>query len=244
MTSPDFDDLLRRHYPKAMAQPHFRDEIRARLLAEGINPGKTLLVTSICADDVLAVHEPDSRSFGGKLKREFLGPFSMGGLAGLPYSGLTGLAAAAHHVPEDGTLLLAYGPHIGMGEEGGLGKLLRPYQSCESDACGALALALRHFAMPGYQPTRDEDDIEQSALEGRLWPHRAEIMAAAHPLKTATDHAYAIIHDSLWRYVRARKQEFHCDRIALVGGVIINTGQDRDDYIDLRDWAVLKVAEL
>jgi hypothetical protein len=53
------------------------------------------------------------------------GPFNFGGLAGLPFTGITGLNAFAHHVPEEGTALLFVGPHIGYNEKEGWGKILR-----------------------------------------------------------------------------------------------------------------------
>lgn len=245
-TPATLDDLLKKHYPSALTQPEFRELVRHTLACvHGLDVSKMLLATSVCADDVIAVREEDTPSHKAKFKRDFLGPFGMGGLAGLPYSGLTGMTAIAHHIPDGGSLLLAYGPHIGISDQGVLGKLLRPGQGHDSAACGALTLAVEHLrASPDDIGAYDDDDMEQKVLERRLKPFRDAILAAENPLKAATDVAYQIIHGLIRRYVAARKQEFHCEHIALAGGIIINTSPDQNDYIDLRHLEVLHVNEL
>ena len=241
-----FEDRVRQHYPKAVTMSTFREKIRD-VLANGhsIDLAKVLLATSLCADDIVAVRGQEVPSHKTKLKHDFLGPFSMGGLAGLPYSGLTGMLTVGHHIPEGGSVLIAYGPHIGISDQGEPGKLLRPGQPVESSACGALTLALKHFqSSPDYRPAYDDDDTEQMTLERRLLPFRGHILAADHPLKAATDCAYNIIHGLIGRYLRSQKKVFECEYIALVGGIIINTGYQHDDYIDLRHLSVRRVQEL
>lgn len=241
-----FDQGLKKHYPNAMTQAEFMEHVRHTLAnGHGMDIAKTLLLTSVCADDVIAIREEETPLHKVKFRKDFLGPFSMGGLAGLPYSGLTGMAAAAHHIPEGGSLLLVYGPHIGISDEGVLGKLLRPGQGHESAACGSLTMAVEHLHAPTDKiGVYDDDDMEQRTLERRLKPFRDEILAAENPLEAATDVAYRIIHGLILRYVVARKPEFHCEHVALAGGIIINTSPERHDYIDLRHLEVLRVADL
>ena len=146
---------------------------------------------------------------------------------------------------QGGSLLLVYGPHIGISDEGVLGKLLRPGQGHESAACGSLTMAVEHLHAPTDKiGVYDDDDMEQRTLERRLKPFRDEILAAENPLEAATDVAYRIIHGLILRYVVARKPEFHCEHVALAGGIIINTSPERHDYIDLRHLEVLRVADL
>lgn len=244
---PLIDNLIREHYPNALTEAEFQEKLRDHLAGENhIDLSRMLLATSICADDVIPVRESETPLIRQKrkFKKDFLGPFSMGGLAGIPYSGLTGMSAITHHIPEGGSLLIAYGPHIGMSDRGELGKLLRPGQSRESAACGALALALTHFRSSlDYHPVYNDDDIEQMTLERRLLPHRERILAAENPLQAATDIAYGIIHDLVNRYVGMQKTAFPCEWIALVGGVIINTSPQCDDYIDLRHLSVQRIPD-
>jgi hypothetical protein len=242
-----FESLVKQHYPKAMTEAAFRGKVRAALADCGhsIDPDKVLLVTSLCADDIIALRGPETPSHKIKIKNDFLGPFFMGGLAGLPYSGLTGMLTVGHHIPDGGSVLVAYGPHIGLSDQGEPGKLLRPGQQVESPACGALALALRHFqSSPDYMPPDNDDDTEQMTLERRLLPYRKHILAADNPLKAATDCAYNIIHELIGRYLHSQKKAFNCEHIALAGGIIINTSHQHDDYIDLRHLSVRRVEEL
>lgn len=241
-----FEEMVRQHYPKAVADSDFRKQIQDLLINEySIDPATALLVNSICADDIIAVRSMETPAHKTKLKHDFLGPFSLGGLAGLPYSGLTGMLTVGHHIPDGGSVVIAYGPHIGLSDQGELGKLLRPGQQDESTACGALTLALKHLqSSPDYRPTYDDDDTEQMTLERRLLPYREQILAADHPLKAATECAYNIIHELIGRYLQGQKNAFKCEYIALVGGIIINTSPRHADFMDLRHLSVLRVEEL
>lgn len=235
-------DKVIQHYPNAITELGFLQNLRDRLVNQHqIDVEKLLLVTSICADDIIPIRQTEGAPSGkGVLKREFLGPFSMGGLAGLPYSGLTGMLTVGHHIPEGGSVLIIYGPHIGLSEQGELGKLRRPGQAVESAACGALSLALRHLqSSVDYQPVYDDDDTEQMTLERRLLPFRAEILASEHPLRTATEHAYTIIHDLIHRYLQTQKEHFAGASVALAGGVVINTSAGHEDYFDWRHFGIV-----
>lgn len=247
MDTTALEKAIKKHYPNAIPETEFVQRLRDSLAKQrGIDLEKLLLATSVCADDIILLRQPEgsSRQTKGLFKREFLGPFSMGGLAGLPYSGLTGMMTIGHHIPDGGSVLIVYGPHIGISEQGELGKLLRPGQCDESPACGALSLALRHFqSSPDYHPDYNDDDTEQMTLERRLLPFRAAILAAEHPLWTATEYAYATIHELIHRYLDKQKAHFHCEYLALAGGIVINTGPGHEDYIDWRHFTVRRLGD-
>lgn len=86
---------VQRHYPGAITEIEFVERLRAGLLEHGVDLSKLLLATSVCADDIIPMRESETplAKTKARLKKEFLGPFAMGGLAGLPYSGLTGMQA-------------------------------------------------------------------------------------------------------------------------------------------------------
>ncbi|WP_045226578.1 hypothetical protein [Methyloterricola oryzae] len=238
---------VQRHYPGAITEIDFVERLRTEVKKHGVDLTKLLLATSICADDIIPMRESETPLAKAKsrLKKDFLGPFAMGGLAGLPYSGLTGIQALAHHVPDGGSVLFVYGPHIGISAEGTLGKLQRPGQHKETGACGALHVAVEHLrSSADYRPPHDDDDTEQMTLERRLLPFRERILAAESPLKEATEVAYAVIHELIQRYVRSKRTEFHCEYVATAGGIIINTGPDSEDYVDLRHLDVRRLSEL
>ena len=79
-------------------------------------------------------------------------------------------------------------------------------------------------------------------MELRLRPYRARFLPAIDPLKAATELVYDTIHQLIHRYVRTVKDQFRCEHIALFGVLIVNTGPDYEDYIDLRHTAMLRVA--
>jgi hypothetical protein len=89
----------------------------------------------ICSDDLNTIESPVEAY-------EMLGPFKMGGLDGFAFAGLTGMAAFAHHVPDDGAAFLFHGPHIGVARDGTTGATLRTGQHHPSGCCGAAGAAL------------------------------------------------------------------------------------------------------
>ncbi len=246
MTTSTVEPQILAHYPHALPATVFRQKISSWLEHElGMALSNVLLATSICADDIVFVTDDDGNVETQHTTRELLGPFEMGGLAGLPFTGKTGMTAFAHHVPDHGAACIVYGPHIGITDAGELGKVLRLGQHDESSACGALGVAIKHFlSAPDYEPVLDMDDAQEALLEQRLKPHMSTILAAANPMQAASEAAYTIIHDLILRYLTAAKSQFRCERVALIGVMIINTGPQHEDYIELRHSAVLRLADL
>ena len=246
MAANSVEAHIRAHYPNALPLSVFREQAFGLIEQElGVRLAQVLLATSICADDIVWVSDADGNLETHHAASELLGPFEMGGLAGLPFTGLTGMTAYAHHIPDDGAACIVYGPHIGITDSGKLGLVLRPGQHVEFPACGALALALRHFqSSPEYEPMLDEDDAQETLLELRLRPYRAQFLSAADPLKAATEFVYDTSHQLIHRYLRAVKDQFRCKHIALFGVLIVNTGPEHEDYIDQRHSAMLRVADL
>ncbi len=237
---------VRSHYPQALPATAFRRQIAGWLEQHlGVRRNHVLLGTSVCADDIVFSTDVAGNIETHQATRYLPGLFEMGGLAGLPFAGKTGMTAFAHHVPDQGAACIVYGPHIGMSDAGQLGKVLRPGQQADTTACGALGVAIKRFqAAPDYQPVLDEDDSQEALLELRLKPYMAQVLAAPQPLQAATEAAYTITHELIYRYVAAVKQQFGCERIALIGIVIINTSPVYEDYIDLRHKAVLRLSDL
>ncbi|HSN77161.1 MAG TPA: hypothetical protein VL334_18970 [Anaerolineae bacterium] len=246
MTTSAVASQVRAHYPQAMPAAVFRRQIFGWLEDElGMALSNVLLATSICADDIVFITDDAGNVETRHATKELLGPFDMGGLAGLPFAGKTGMTAFAHHVPDHGAACIVYGPHIGMTDAGVLGKVLRLGQHDESPACGALGVALKHFqSEPNYEPFLDMDDAQEALLEQRLKPHMAQILAAPNPMQAASEAAYRVIEDLILRYVAVAKAQFRCERLALVGVLIVNTSPEHEDYFDLRHQAVLRLADL
>lgn len=246
MTFNDVGSHVLSHYPNAMPASAFRRQI-VRWIEQtlGIDMAHVLLATSVCADDIVFVTDVAGNVETHRAQDYLPGLFEMGGLAGLPFAGKTGMTAFAHHVPDHGAACIVYGSHVGMTDAGVLGKVLRQGQHEVSPACGALGVAIKHFqSTSDYDPVLDIDDAQEVLLEQRLKPYMAAILAASNPMQAASETAYSIIHDLILRYVTAVKAQFRCEHIALIGVLIINTSPEHEDYIDLRHRAVLRLAEL
>ena len=205
-------------------------------IEHNINISKVLMATSVCSDDI---NVPSTTFFN-----VLFGPFIMGGLGGLPFAGQTGMTAFAHHIPDEGSAFIFYGPHIGLTLEGDLGKMYRPRQEQTGNSCGALMLALSRLQKEGYTPVLNEDDYQQMKLEESLLPYRTQLLDSTHPEKTITEATYEIIHQKIHAHLKSCKNEFHVEKVALLGGIIINTDYGLDDYFDARNFEVIDVKNL
>ena len=98
------------------------------LLYRGYTDKNSLFGASICSDEINTCGDKNKCLFTF-LKEEYgggPGAFALGGLAGVPFVGKSGLSAYAHHVPDkDGKLLILYGPHVGICSDGNVGKIER-----------------------------------------------------------------------------------------------------------------------
>ena len=194
------------------------------------------MATSVCSDDI---NVPSTTFFN-----VLFGPFIMGGLGGLPFAGQTGMTAFAHHIPDDGSAFIFYGPHIGNTLDGDLGKMYRPRQEQPGNSCGALMLALSRFQDNAYKPVLNEDDYQQMKLEESLLSYRDDILSSENQEKAITEATYDIIDKKIHEHIKSCKAEFPVDKVTLLGGIIINTDYGLDDYFVAKNFEVLEVKNL
>ena len=230
------ETIVHREYPLAQTGADITDKYLNYLGYEyKVDLNKVLFATSLCSDDINV-----STDFRRVLRR----PFTMGGLGGLPFSGFTGMVAYGHHIPDGGDAFIFYGPHIGITDEGELGRMRRPGQAALSNSCGALMLALDRLQSEDediYVPVSTDYDFQQTMLERTVMPFKSEILASDNRKKAITDVTYQNIHKQLHFLVRRAKNEFRCERVFMLGGVIINTSPELPDYVDIRHFDVIEV---
>ena len=233
MLQRKFDAVVKSHYPNAMDAKDTSIHYLGKLVNDkGLDVSKMLMATSVCSDDI---NVPSTTFFN-----VLFGPFVMGGLGGIPFVGETGMPAFAHHIPDNGSAFIFYGPHIGVTQEGELGRMYRPRMEQPGNSCGALMLALDRFKKdPTYTPSLRDDDYQQMTLEKVLLPKREEIVNAENPAKQITEETYKIIDQKIHEYIETCKGEFHADKVVLLGGIIINTDHGVDDYFDARNFEVI-----
>ena len=236
MLQRKFDEIVKAEYPNAKDAKDTSIHYLGKMQKEhDIDISKVLMATSLCSDDI---NIPSTTFFN-----VLFGPFIMGGLGGIPFVGQTGMTAFAHHVPDEGSAFIFYGPHIGITLEGELGKMYRPRMEEKGSSCGALMLALSRFGDSDYEPVLNEDDYQQMKLEESLLPYKEEIINSDNPQKAITDATYKVIDKKVHQYVKTCKDEFQVDTVTLLGGVIINTGHGIDDYFDARNFEVINLKD-
>ncbi len=238
MLQRKFDKIVNGFFPNAIDAKDTSIQYMGKMQEEhGINVSKVLMATSLCSDDI---NVPSTTFFN-----VLFGPFIMGGLGGIPFAGKTGMTAFAHHIPDDGAAFIFYGPHIGVTLEGEAGRMYRPRQEQPGNSCGALMLALDRFTKDSsYKPDLVEDDYQQMMLETSLLPYRDEILASDHPQVAITEATFKVIDQKIHEYLKATKNEFHVDKVALLGGIIINTDYGLDDYFAVRNFEVVDMKAL
>lgn len=240
MNIKDTENLIKGVFPTALPGDEVIDKyLHAIQKDHQIDLSKTLFATSICSDDA---------NFSADFSRVLSRPFVMGGLGGLPYTGITGMVAYAHHIPDNGSAFIFYGPHVGFNSQGEIGRMRRPGQSHDTNSCGALMLALDRLITEDheevYVPLSSELDFQQTMLERSLMPFKHGIVNSANPKLEITVHTYHVIEKMLKKFISISKNEFHCDKIVLLGGIIINTDAELPDYLNVMNFEVINVKDI
>ena len=237
MLQRKFDKKVKEFFPDAKDAKDTSIHFLGRMQIEhDLDISKVLMATSVCSDDI---NVPSTTFFN-----VLFGPFIMGGLGGLPFAGQTGMTAFAHHIPDEGSAFIFYGPHIGITLEGDLGKMYRPRQEETGNSCGALMLALDRLQDSKYKPVLSDDDYQQMKLEESLLPYREQILDSNNQAKAITEATYDIINKKIHSHLETCKDEFHVNKVTLLGGIIINTDYGLDDYFDARNFEVIDLRSL
>lgn len=232
------EEKIREHYPKAETGSYITETYLAYLSDHyKENLKKMLFATSVCADDI---------NVSTDFRRVLTRPFTLGGLGGIPFAGFTGMVAFGHHIPDNGSGFIFYGPHIGITDDGELGRMRRPGQAALSNSCGALMLALSRLESKDdiYVPMNVEYDYQQILLERTVMPYKHEILTSVNRKKAITEVTYKNIDKQLHFLIRKARNEFRCERIFLLGAIIINTSPEFHDYVEVRNFEVIELHQL
>lgn len=199
-----------------------------------LEPNQIMLADSICSDDVNSIQYP-ARA------QEFLGPFKMGGLDGFPFTGLTGMGAFASHVPDDGAVLIYYGPHIGITKDGSIGEIHRLGQAKNSGCCGAAKGALGKLTNDQIIAGNvTELDYQMNTIEQILFSEKERVLNAKTPLFEATEVIYEAIDKRINELVE--KTNYNCKYVILAGAIHVNSDSDMGSFNELRRFDVIDLA--
>lgn len=238
----------------------FMDTTSRFLSARGITPDNTRMIYSVCPDEINRLHCRPTIELA--LQARYDGEFHLGNLAAYPAGGITGIAAASHHVPEHegrpdgshhGNIVILASPHVGVSLDHGkeYGKVLRPCQDHASTCCGAMmaflkaAPALLDRAGPPSLEALKVDPVKEMLFHELVSGYKADIEA----LIAMPDHNDRVIalakvnHALVSRLVREEVDRFLArepfkGHVALIGGITVNT--PGGDFFVLKDLELLR----
>ena len=228
--SPKFQHSLHRHFPKYRTNKDLVSTVQKVLRRKGFHKNKSLVATSFCADEVNRGLERDfSKTYGAT--------FNMGGLAGFPFGGITSFGAMASHIPDGGSCLVVFGPHVGVDSTGKVGTVERRGRANGGACCGSAVAASGYVSQvhtggaTKYGPPEVPDDAQQNFVGTALLPYAAHLEAAEDKM---TELPYAL-YDAQKKLMDTIVQA-GCGSVAgqgkvsVLGGIQVNTPPGESDY--------------
>lgn len=152
------------HFPGALPLEDFAVRLRTVLEPHGFAPGRALLMVGVCRDELCF-------PLLERLQDDWGSAFQLGSLGGLLLLGRTGLAAAQNHAPEDAgprRYVVVALAHVGVDDDGEVGRVRRLGQAAPSATCGALMAFHGELSEGRLDVELDPGDLEQSLLRQRL----------------------------------------------------------------------------
>uniref|UniRef100_A0A7S1TQ14 Limiting CO2-inducible protein B/C beta carbonyic anhydrase domain-containing protein n=1 Tax=Phaeomonas parva TaxID=124430 RepID=A0A7S1TQ14_9STRA len=217
-------EAMERCFPGTLPGSALVARTSAVLGTKDITPENTIFGSSICADEI-NMEPGDMADQYAKLFGEV---FNMGGISGAPFVGKTGFSAFSHHVPDNGNVLILFGPHVGITSDGTIGKYLRHGQHELSSACGAVSAAFAQCCAGQCGPDfADPNDMQQTWLRDQLAPYCQEIQEASEPQMELVYRFYNVIKESIEAIVN---NDFGSGKLVLIGGIQINLQEPNEDH--------------
>ena len=222
---------LTNHYPSAQSLSTFKNSVLEELKKNGIEANNCILGTSICSDEVNNSLNIFSDSFAGP------GPFQLGGISGIPFAGKTGFRSLSSHIPKNGGAVIIYGPHIGISKDGKVGAIQRQDQSKKSTCCGSLIAGLENVKA-GNVLNISHNDYQQGQVNKLLIENYEQIKQSEDPIKATTEIAFNQIKRELTDIVSTNIDNLGNSPLLLIGGTLINTNWNQEDYFDIKDISI------
>jgi hypothetical protein len=173
---------------------------------------------------------------------EFLGPFKMGGLNGYPFAGLSGMGAFLSHVPDEGAVLIYYGPHIGITKEGEVGKVRRVGISKDTSCCGAAKAALEKLKQGQIDAGQITSlDYQMNTIEQLFLQNQERILNAQNQIQEATLVMYEAIDQRIHELIDL--SSFCCKHVIIIGAIHINSDPDMGSFSSVQRFDVRKFGE-
>lgn len=239
---PNFP-LAQEVFPGALTYPDLISNIEHTLSRVGYDISTTLVATSLCGDEL-------NRPLEQILANTFGPNYSLGGLAGCPFGGVTSFRKMKNHIPDNGKGFVVFGPHVGMDAYGNLGRVQErskiQSETRSSDdhlwCCRSAILASNHVRsvargeQDGQQQVFNPMDISQQFVQNMLMPFAGQLEQAA---LTGGDNEvmfqlprflFLSQKDLLQQIISQASQAGFPGDVAVLGGIQINTPPGKHDY--------------
>lgn len=252
IASPDFDTSVRTFFPGAVPNSVVTLRVKDKLQKRNYRPFNTIMGSSLCSDEI----DSTALSLQQNLQRQLVltkdgGVFNLGGLGGVPFVGKSGFGAFLSHVPLEGKVVILYGPHVGISNEGVVGKVERVGQNKPSTSCGAAVGAYKAIKAGGRGPN-DNFDYQEEFIIDELTPklqtllEQQKLSGAVNgfvnqnaAIAALTCNMFDVVNDVMEAQLEAAmaKPDFwdKISEVTLLGGIVVNRGHGAglvggDDY--------------
>jgi hypothetical protein len=224
-------EFIRNHFPQANTWPEITRKYLHKISSEYQIPlEKVLFASSICPDEL--------NYRATNFNHSFPHAFYLGGLGGIPYTGITGMGAYASHVPPDGASFIFYGPHVGIQIDGTIGSVKREHQHEPTYSCGALMSVLERMRN-NFQFDWSSDnfeDLQARVIEKLLHRHKEQIFRNEQYVLEAVKIIFEVSGCMLRQFITENKFKFPSNHVFLLGGTIINTDIGIENYVEIQSF--------
>lgn len=228
-----FESSLRKNFPGSLSNSAIALRVAASLRDRGYTPTNTLFGSSLCSDEINDTAESLVGDFINKLGVE--GVFNLGGLGGLPFVGMSGMGAFTSHTPVDGKIFIVFGPHVGISNDGTVGKIERVGKNSVSTSCGAGIGAYK--AIMAADPAKEANemlgtkDFQEEYIISQL-SDRLDALKGQDPSNETIAYVTNKMYDLAWEMLRSEINNFSTkpdfwggvSEVTLLGGIVVNRG--------------------
>ena len=231
-----FDKSLNTYFPGSITNSEITYRMTKVLRSRGYSEKNTIIGSSLCSDEI----NDTSSSFVTTLAKKvtslgYGGVFNLGGLGGLPFVGTSGFGAFTSHTPKNGKIIIIFGPHVGVSNDGVIGKVERVGKVAPSTSCGAAVGAYKAL-MAGtvdYNAPLGTRDFQEEYIIQNL---RKKLGPLAEVEKKGGDGSVAYVtqqmYNLVWDIMRFNVETFaskpgfwdSCTEVILLGGIVVNRG--------------------
>lgn len=230
-----FESSLRKYFPGSLSNSAIALRVSAALRDRGYTPTNTLFGSSLCSDEINDTAESLVGDFQNKLRIE--GVFNLGGLGGLPFVGISGMGAFTSHCPVDGKIFIVFAPHVGISDDGTVGKVERVGKSSVSGACGAGIGAYKAIMAQAADGAKEASetigtkDFQEEYIIAQL-SNRLDALKGQEPSNESLTYVTNKMYDLVWEMLRSEINAFttkpdfwgSVSEVTLLGGIVVNRG--------------------